>query len=410
MLHSVLTSAEKTLGCVLRVDGDIGLLERPRRALLVSRGERNPAPDEARLCAVIDAARSVVSSGEALVVGTEREHWDVALWTCREAGGAAIVVLHERSEAAEFFPENVLLVWPAMSEPALSKEERLLLRDQLVGMLASCATAIQIRANGNMARVAADMSARGCGVEAWAIKKSERTTRKLDSGLELGSATPSPREPNGRLVGPLPEGRGEGRRLASLVGSEFEKMGDAYLTHFTREPDGCWPGESRGDYVRWLASGIRFDQRDGFQALRRILSQRRIVSCGRLINGGTPVVCLTARDPGELLVENRWRKGLGRWTYSRYALSIRRDVLEAAGARVVRYVSADVMQLAPISERHFLQIEASSGIDWRNEAEWRVTGDLDFSRLDSGATVAWVSSETEAASIESEFGIRAFLL
>ena len=162
--------------------------------------------------------------------------------------------------------------------------------------------------------------------------------------------------------------------------------------------------------MRWLASGTPFEPRDGFAALRRILTQRKINACGRLINGGAPVVCFTERDPGELLAENRWRKGLGRWTYSHYALSIRRDVLEAAGAHPVRYVSADAMQHASIEQRPFLQLETSAGIDWRMEAEWRVTGDLDFSRLESRSIIAWASNEREAASVEREFGIQAFVM
>ncbi len=122
------------------------------------------------------------------------------------------------------------------------------------------------------------------------------------------------------------------------------------------------------------------------------------------------MVCLTQRNPFELLAENRWRKGLLRWTYSHYGLSFMQDDLTPLGARPVHYVPGEKISDFPLQERCFLQTEYSAGIDWRNEAEWRIRGDLDFSRIDPARLVALVANEDEAQSIEREFRIRAIVM
>lgn len=99
------------LGCTLRVAGDIGLLERPRRALLISRGDRAPTPADPQIRTTIQVSKRLVDAGETLVVGAHRVPWDLALWITKCNRGTAIVAL-EHPETAAHFPDNALLVWP----------------------------------------------------------------------------------------------------------------------------------------------------------------------------------------------------------------------------------------------------------------------------------------------------------
>lgn len=379
MLHRVLSTAEKTLGCALRVDGDIGLLERPRRALLISRGERNPTPGDARIQATLRATQHLLDANEVLVAGTDRHPWDLALWTCRQRAGSAVVALCDGASRPDFLPENVLCVWPESNAQPADKTARLLLRDRLAGLLASSAYSLQIRPGGNMARIADELTDRGCNVEAWTVETLERPeAQPLDQSHEVAATAPIP-------------------------------PADC-LTHFTREPDGLWPNERYADFLHWLSSGPTFTPRDAFHSLRRMASEKRIQGCGRLIGGGTPMVCLTQRDPASLLADNQWRKGLQRWMYSHYALSFDRAALVALGARPVRYGDAATLSALPSAERCFAQVASSAGIDWRNEAEWRVRGDLDFSSVRSEHVTAWVATPAEAAAIAREFQIRALVI
>ncbi len=378
MPHPVISFAEQALGCALRVEGDIGLLERPRRALLISRGQRGSTPADPRIRATIEATQRIVEARETLVVGADRQPWDLALWTCRQGGGNAIVAASDRNARNEILPESALLVWPDKNAQPGEKIERLRQRDRLAGLLASSAYAIQLRSGGNMAMIADELAVRGRSVDAWRLETyrcAEPTAPAVESVAHMPVLVPGDR-----------------------------------LTHFTREPELLWPDERYVDYLQWLASGPGFTPRDGYQSLRRILAQKKIKGCGRLINGGEPMVCLTARNPIELLEENRWRKGLHRWTYSSYGLSFERADLEAMGARPVRYTGADAFKECSASARGFLQIESSGGIDWRAEAEWRVWNELDFSRLDPKRIVTFVATESEGRVVEREFGTRSLFV
>ena len=376
--------AEEALGCTLRVDGDIGLLERPRRALLVSRGVRSPTPADPCIRATLDATRKTIDANETPVVGTFRFPWDLALWTCKNAGGSAVIALEEMGVPHGILPEKTLCVWPGQGvlpekrTPALRKVERQRQRDRLAGLLATCAYSICVRSGGNMAMVRDELTARGCPVETWP-EPSLQFQEILPASIEISAAA----------------------RSISFANR---------LTHFTRAPDVLWPRESYAAYLQWLASGPVFVPRDAFQALRRIVATKRIYPHGRLINSAVPMVCLTQRNPSELLAENHWRKGLLRWTYSHYGLSFMQDDLASLGARPVHYVPGEQISDFPLQERCFLQTESSAGIDWRNEAEWRIRGDFDFSHIDPARLVALVANEDEAQSIEREFRIRAIVM
>ncbi|MBI3828353.1 MAG: hypothetical protein HY291_02480 [Planctomycetes bacterium] len=173
-----------------------------------------------------------------------------------------------------------------------------------------------------------------------------------------------------------------------------------FLTHYTREPDGAWPGESPAAYANWLAFGPREARRDAVDALRRILAMREIVASGRLMPASTPMVSFTARPPWELGEIIRWRRGLRRWTVRPYGLAIRREALERLGAQAVAYTTKAALAKLPPEERLFAQSD-----EWAREAEWRVRGACLFSGLPHEALRVIAPSAEEARILEREFGV-----
>ncbi|MCZ7644825.1 MAG: hypothetical protein M5U26_06010 [Planctomycetota bacterium] len=358
--------------------GDRALLDAPGRALLISRTPRRPAPGTPWVRAIRDAVAASAAAGEALVTGLGRDPFDLALAACREAGGAAVVVLQDTferdpfvNEARAWLPERHLLVAPERPDETLFRAERLAARDRRIGALARRASVLHIREGGNMERAAADLAARGVS---------------LDLSFQL---------PN--LDAPTHRAPGLGVRFRA-----FENWNA--LTHYTREPDGAWPDEPRAAYLGWLLDGRPDETRTGLDALRRILAMRRILGSGRLMSARTPLVSFTARAPHDLPELLRWRKGLRRWTFRPYGIAIRREALADLGARAVRYLhDAGLKALAP-EDRLFAQKHAPPETDWTGEAEWRLRGDLDLAALPSGSWRALVPTRAEAAALESASG------
>lgn len=384
MSHPVITAAEAPLGTPLLYEGELALLDRPRRVLLVSRVERRPLPDAGWMLDMQAALRHGVSGGEVLVGGVDRTPFEAALLTCRRLGGAAVVALEEPLAAYDslraLLPERHLLVWPARrwekDSPAM--------RDRLMGCLADRAYEIRVRAGGNMQTIAEELRARECAIERWDVVPPLVRVLEPSDRLEWSSRTAT-----------------RGQDTPSTNG---------FLTHFTREPDGAWPAEERTAYIDWLCSGVQYEPRDGFAALCRILSEKRIRGGGELIPGAEPMVCFTSLPPEAAVKLRRWRKGLVRWSFSKYGLAIRQAALERLGARAVRYLARSELKALPVEERQFAQLERSEKIDWSAEAEWRVRGDVELSKFKRGDVVALVASENEMQQVADRFGIAARVL
>ena len=402
MQHPVLGAAESALATPLGWAGELSLLDLPRRAVLVSRTKRNPAPDTPWVVATRAAVKKISADGQVLVTGCERLPYDLALWTSRNEGGAAIIALSALPEnqitgSAEFTPARHLLVWP--QQPWKGKDA-LRRRDLLLAALAAGAYAVHVRANGNMAAVREQLLKRNCPVETLAFPTDLPPLPPLFKGGRKTAFPPSKMEcKDGEEV--LPPLKRGGRGGESLPSSWD------YLTHFTREPQGAWPGETHAAYLQWLSSGTPFVPRDGFAALSRILREKRLRASGEMIPGAIPMVCFSAQPPPQAGALRRWRKGLARWSVSPYGLAIRKEALLKLGAQSVRYVSRQAMRNTPRAERFFLQLERSAALDWTTEAEWRVRGDIDLLRLPPGSLLAIVTTPEEAQLLEAEFGIKA---
>lgn len=354
---------------MLELTGDREILNRPRRAILVSRTRRNPEPTTPWVRAVLDCVERSIATGEAMVTGIGRDPYDLALYRCRELAGQAIVVCDSGTALSrvEWLPERVLIATGVMTPRV---------RDELIGDLSDRAWSIALRRGGNMEAVARKLASRGCPVDRVACVGHTTSPRRRDRERYRPAEEPA-----------------DDRRWTRL-------------THYTREPDGAWPGESRIQYLSWLAHGPAEPRRDALASLRRILDQRRILAHFRLMPLSHPMVCFTARAPWEMADLFRWRRGLHRWTFRPYGLAVDARVLEKLGARPVQYLSREALTATSDSDRLFAQRHDPPRTDWSAEAEWRLPGDFDFSDISGDDLLAIVETTREAAEIENEYGIQ----
>jgi hypothetical protein len=198
------------------------------------------------------------------------------------------------------------------------------------------------------------------------------------------------------------------KQLLAETSDEIEVVDWDYLTHWTRSCHGAWTGERKADFYRDLYKADSGYPRDGLQTLTRILREERIRGSDRLVRGSDPMVSLTEATPGKLLDIIRWRPGFIRWNFEPYGISIRREVMEAMGARPVRYDSKGEFKQLPEGDRAYFQPISPRGKDWRVEEEWRVMGDIDLGRLDTKDAIVWVMHGSEIDGIQgvSRFRVR----
>lgn len=154
---------------------------------------------------------------------------------------------------------------------------------------------------------------------------------------------------------------------------------DDFLWHCTRGSPGPWPGQSQDNYFQSLFENDPLSSHTGLDTLSRILAEKKIRACGRLIRNQYPVVCFSAAPPPKLLKLRSYKPSLARWDFEPYAIGIRRTSLEARGARPVRYLPPNEYKNLSKEERHLYQKHLPPNVDTTHEEEWRMLGDFDFS-------------------------------
>jgi len=356
-IHPILESTAQEAGATVSYEGDTALLQRPLRALLVSRNTTPPAPSAPWVRVLCVEAARAVCAGETLVTGAGRVAYELPLLLCAEHAAPMVVLRKENETLAVPLPPGSLQI-------VLRGNVSDSVRDALLGCLATLATRIAVRSGGNMAKIAESIAQRG----------------GILSTAEVADDAATPREHWPRHV------------LAPVFAPW------PYLTHFTREADGAWPGESQRDYLNWLRNAAA-PARHSFATLLRILREKRIRAAGRFIRGGTAVTCWTELPPDRIASLRCWRKGLRRWNFTPYGLAIPRATLESLGAHPVRYDSDDT--------NPFAQAARSGSYDWTAEREWRVVGDVDLSRVPSAEMIVLTATANEAEQIRKEFGLKA---
>ena len=183
------------------------------------------------------------------------------------------------------------------------------------------------------------------------------------------------------------------------------------LLHCVRRHDGPWADQSQAEFLDELLWELPERDRSPLATLVRIVQERRLRASSAAIRGGQPVVCFSARPLEQLATLRRYQRHRRRWDFEPYGLAIRREWLEAQGARPVRYGDDTLWESLADAERPWFQRQTTRArrsaphpptrltlptTDWTVEDEWRAVGDVDLSTLSADAAVLFVAEDRDA--------------
>jgi hypothetical protein len=186
--------------------------------------------------------------------------------------------------------------------------------------------------------------------------------------------------------------------------SEFAQINDLdkYLVHWTRQRYGPWPHQSQNRFIDDLIMGSTSSDHSRMATLLRILATRRLIASNKITRDGTPVVCFTDTRVTEMPRRRRFRSHLCRWDFETIGLAVKRSRLQELGARAVIYADELTWRTMAESERPFFQIRRGKKIDWSEENEWRLVGDLDLTCIQPDDALVFVDTQ-EAADRAAQF-------
>lgn len=169
-----------------------------------------------------------------------------------------------------------------------------------------------------------------------------------------------------------------------------------WLCHWTRPCFGAWPDQPETDYLDELVLGCDTADRSALATLLRMVSQQTILASE--IRRGQRAVSFTEVPLAEFRQRRVYRRHRRRYDFEPWGIAIRRDVLQAAGARPVTYGTAGETRSGVEVESVWYQpaTDQAGKIDWREEREWRLASDLRLSRLSDANVCLFVESVAEA--------------
>ena len=175
-----------------------------------------------------------------------------------------------------------------------------------------------------------------------------------------------------------------------------------YLIHWTRARCGPWPDQSEPDHLDDLIFGESGARHGNVFSLCRILASQRIMGSSELTRTTTPTVCFSAVSMSELRDRTVFRKHLQRWDFLPFGIAIKRKTLvEQFGCRPVIYGDQETWKSLPAVDRPFFQACQSRDktIDWQQEREWRVIGDVDLRQIDLREAVVFAGDENDISKL-----------
>lgn len=339
----------------------------PVAAIVTSRVRRLVEPDEPWLLAMRAALRDIAETGAELVLAEETA---AASFLRRTATRLKISV-------REMFTSEAALISAGPSD-----------LDRTVVQAADLVYVLHCRSNGNIHRVLRERIDQGRG--GIVVVDLDGLQSEAVRG-ELQRAGARFWQPGPDLCGPLPSGLANvgSTPLRHIESQEVYSVAPrplaadwTFLTHTTRACPGPWPDESMEDYIDSLLES-RFDaNHSALGTLCRIVRQKRLIGSEKTIRGGHRVVSFTACPLEHLPRLHRYRRHRVRWDFEPYGLCFNREWLIRRGARPVSYGDEDLWSSLPEQEQPFFQIATGdSGIDWSEEQEWRIPGDLDLTTV-----------------------------
>jgi hypothetical protein len=343
--------------------------------------------------------------------------WLTRLRRQLQRNGAANQVTPEFNDASEAFVSPILAdadglqiadqLRDADGQPAEgSASDERPLSDRVLIAAADQVLALQVRPNGNLHHLLRTrlMDAAWPSASVWlalgdALVPSE-VAEELQSLGAVGWWL---------FADDVPRVRGAGRSGADAdEGADAEIVSDLhwrdgdYLVHWTRRRDGPWPGESEAEFLDDLLLSADSVSHSAFAALFRIVQQRRLIASAAGIRDGVAVVSCSANSLRETVQRRTFRAHRGRWDGEAYGLCLRREWLQARGAKPVLYGDDALWETLPPSDQPFFQLKTTrsrggaQSIDWSQEAEWRVPHDVDLSEAGRDDVVLFVRTAAEA--------------
>ena len=187
------------------------------------------------------------------------------------------------------------------------------------------------------------------------------------------------------------------KQMSSIVPLESIDQSQ-YLLHWARRQSNAWPDQNQDAHLDQLIFGSTEDRYLEVMTLCRIIASNRLIGAAHLTRDPAPVVCFTAVPVGELPERTVFRKHLARWDFVPYGLAIRKSVLQSAGCKEVIYGDDSDWETLGREDRPWFQLQASKNgkIDWTQEQEWRLVGDLDLNKIGNEDAFAFVKTQTDA--------------
>lgn len=177
---------------------------------------------------------------------------------------------------------------------------------------------------------------------------------------------------------------------------------DEWLCHWTRARPGPWPDESAEDWLDELILDCESADHSAISTLWRIVACGRLLASADGIRGGEPVVAWTAVPLSEFRSRRIWRKHRQRYDFECCGVAVRRCELQTRGAEPVIYGGeSEWRQLSDRDRFRFQpataeQTASRTPIDWTQEREWRLRGDVDLKALPTDAVCLFVPTERSA--------------
>ncbi|MDH3892497.1 MAG: hypothetical protein OEV49_15640 [candidate division Zixibacteria bacterium] len=356
-------------------------------AILLSRQPLRPCGQDAWVRQTLSAVRWVKANSLVLHSSVGVQTWEL-ITALASVEKLPLILMIPAASKADFFKikkqtleqfalDETLVTFRALlaiDERSFDKHKLMQERDQLIALDSDVVVPISIRKGGVMSELVAAAETDGKPIiNSWRINHETRVGK-------LGYTI-------------APEDLTE----------EILSCKDRYLVHWTRAANTCWPTERAVDYYRDVVHSQKCP-RSGFDTLESIMNSRKIVASSNNMPGNTRCVCFSALRPSELVPLIRWRARYSQMSFEPYGIGIERKTANALGIKPVCYYQS--AEGPPSVIEPWLTQSAGSKSDWRQEKEYRHSGDIDFSAIPKDRLACFCRTSAEAEQLSASTGIR----
>ena len=288
--------------------------------------------------------------------------------------------------------------------------------DRLLASLATMSLLLLVRSGGNVLTTSKQRLQTQTGNATRVLINSNLTKPKVTEQLLAAgasgwwlSATPTKDEEANSTIHqpsvdePTERSSEQDEPASDLKATDFHEIKkQPFLIHWTRRRVGAWPDQTQDEYLDDLIFRSARRRHNEFAALCRILAARKILASNQLTRDRRSVTCLSDMTLKEMVSRRVFRSHLSRWDFEPYGIAFKRNVfLRQFGARPVIYGGEAEWQSLDEDQQPYFQMRKTQGdkIDWQEEKEWRVLGDVDLDRVGPEDAVVFVGRTSEVAKI-----------